>query len=140
VAPPVQSNRAGTWVWFVIAAAVGGAVEIALSVTARRREAWDSEYYWIFGVPAMILAAFICGLFARRGPVRIGYAPFLGQLITMVVRTGGGSLLPLGIILKASSDSAECWPRLWVPLLESVYWATRAPGIPPASGSTGNSA
>lgn len=40
--------------------------------------------------------AFICGLFARRASVRIGYAPFLGQLITMVVRTGGGSLLPLG--------------------------------------------
>jgi hypothetical protein len=38
-----------------MAAAVGVAVELALSLTSHRREAWDSEYHWIFGVPAMIL-------------------------------------------------------------------------------------
>ena len=140
MAPPVQSNRAGTWVWFVIAAAVGGAVEIALSVTARRREAWDSEYYWIFGVPAMILAAFICGLFARRGPVRIGYAPFLGQLITMVVRTGGGSLLPLGIILIGIIGLSGVLAAFVGAAIGKRLLGNRAPGIPPASGSTGNGA
>lgn len=88
-----------TILWFAISAAAGVAVEIAVSLAAHRREAWDSPYYWTFGVPAMILAAFLCGVFSRRAPLRIGYAPFLGQLITMVVRTGGGSLLPLGIIL-----------------------------------------
>ena len=49
----------------------------------------------------MIAGALICGFVARRSRSRvgIGYAPFLSQLITMVVRTGGGSMLPLGIIL-----------------------------------------
>jgi hypothetical protein len=84
VAPAVQSSLTSTLLWF--ATAVGVAVEFVLSLTSHRREAWDSEYYWIFGVPAMILGAFIRGLFARRAAVRIGYAPFLGQLITMVVR------------------------------------------------------
>ena len=48
----------------------------------------------------MIAGALICGFMARRRRVSIGYAPFLGQLITMVVRTGGGSMLPLGIIFS----------------------------------------
>ena len=44
--------------------------------------------------------ALVCGFLARRSRVIIGYAPFLGQLLTMVVRTGGGSMLPLGIIFS----------------------------------------
>ena len=40
------------------------------------------------------------GFLARRSRVIIGYAPFLGQLLTMVVRTAGGSMLPLGIIFS----------------------------------------
>ena len=50
-------------------------------------------------MPVMIAGALICGFVARRSRVGIGYAPFLSQLITMVVRIGGGSMLPLGIIL-----------------------------------------
>ncbi len=95
----MATGRTDTGLWFAISAAAGVAVEIIISLVGRRREAWDSQYYWTFGVPVMILSAFICGLFARRAPVRIGYAPFLGQLVTMVARTGGGPMLPLGIIL-----------------------------------------
>jgi len=58
------------------------------------------SYYWTFGVPSMIAGALICSFLARRSRVTIGYAPFLGQLITMVVRTGGGSMLPLGVIFS----------------------------------------
>jgi hypothetical protein len=140
VASPVQSSRPGTSFWFAIAAAVGVAVELTLSLTAHHREAWDSEYYWIFGVPVMILAAFICGLFARRAPVRIGYAPFLGQLITMVVRTGGGSMLPLGIILIGVIGLSGV-----LAAFVGAAIGKRLPGnspsrIPPASGSTDSSA
>ena len=76
------------------------AVEIIITAIEQRRESWDSPYYWTFGVPAMIAGALICGFLARRNRVSIGYAPFLGQLITMVVRTGGGSMLLLGIIFS----------------------------------------
>jgi len=76
------------------------AVEIIISEIGQRRESWDSPYYWTFGVPAMIAGALVCGFLARRSRVSIGYAPFLGQLLTMVVRTGGGSMLPLGIIFS----------------------------------------
>ena len=76
------------------------AVDIIISEIGQRRESWDSPYYWTFGVPAMIAGALICGFLARRSRVSIGYAPFIGQLITMVVRTGGGSMLPLGVIFS----------------------------------------
>ena len=89
-----------SWAWFAISASVGVMVEIIISQTGQRRESWDSPYYWTFGVPAMIAGALICSFLARRSRVSIGYAPFLGQLITMVVRTGGGSMLPLGIIFS----------------------------------------
>src|SRR5438445_10803588 len=46
----------------------------------------------------MLAASFLIAAATRKYPVRIGYAPFAGQLITMVLRTGGGSMLPLGII------------------------------------------
>jgi hypothetical protein len=96
------SGSAGSvsWFWFAISASVGAAVEIIISQIGQRRESWDSPYYWTFGVPAMIAGALICGFLARRSRVSIGYAPFLGQLITMVARTGGGSMLPLGIIFS----------------------------------------
>ena len=94
------STGSVSWLWFATSAAVGVAVEIIISQIGRRRESWDSPYYCTVGVPAMIAGALICGFLARRSRVSIGYAPFLGQLITMVVRTGAGSMLPLGIILS----------------------------------------
>ena len=95
-----RSAGSVSWFWFAISASVGTAVEIIISQIGQRRESWDSPYYWTFGVPAMIAGALICGFLARRSRVSIGYAPFLAQLITMVVRTGGGSMLPLGIIFS----------------------------------------
>ena len=95
-----RSTGSGAWFWFAISASVGVAVEIIISEIGQRRESWDSPYYWTFGVPAMIAGALVCGFLARRSRVSIGYAPFLGQLLTMVVRTGGGSMLPLGIVFS----------------------------------------
>ena len=95
-----RSTGPVSWFWFAISASVGVAVEIIISHIGQRRESWDSPYYWTFGVPAMIAGALICSFLARRSRVGIGYAPFLGQLIAMVVRTGGGSMLPLGIIFS----------------------------------------
>jgi len=95
-----RSIGSASWLWFAISASVGVGVEIIISQIGQRRESWDSPYYWTFGVPAMIVGALVCGFLARRSRVIIGYAPFLGQLITMVVRTDGGSMLPLGVIFS----------------------------------------
>jgi len=75
------------------------AVEIVITQADQRREAWDSSNYWIFGIPSMMLASLICGLYARRNSIALGYAPFVGQMVTMMFRAGVGSMLPLGAIL-----------------------------------------
>lgn len=84
---------------FAAAVAVGVAVEIGIGQIGHRREAWDSGSYWSLGLPLMILATLVCGFSARQRTVLIGYAPFAAQLLTMLVKTGAGSMLPLGVIL-----------------------------------------
>ena len=96
-----KSDKTVRWFWLAASAAVGVAVEIIIRQLGHRRESWDSPYYWKFGIPAMTVGAFLCSFFARGTRIGIGYAPFFGQLITMVLKTGGGSMLPLGIILMA---------------------------------------
>jgi hypothetical protein len=94
-------GAASFWVSFIVAAASGVAVEIGVGAMGHRREAWDSVAYWSFGLPLMVLVALVCGFVARRKAVPIGYAPFGAQLVTMVVKTGAGSMLPLGVIFMA---------------------------------------
>ena len=53
--------------------------------------------YWSLGVPLMLLVTLVCGFIARRKPAVLGYAPFAAQLVTMIVKTGGGSMRPLGV-------------------------------------------
>ncbi|MBI2677226.1 MAG: hypothetical protein HYX28_00425 [Candidatus Koribacter versatilis] len=88
-----------SWIIVAAAAALGAAVEIWIAQHGHRREAWDSPLYWQLGWPTMVAGGFSGGAIARRREWLIGYAPFLGNFITMVVRTGGGSLWPLGLIL-----------------------------------------
>jgi hypothetical protein len=97
----VKKPGGAFWRWFAVSAAVGVAVEILVSRIGRRSESWDTPYYWKVGVPVMMAGALVCGFFARRRPVRLGYAPFFGQLLAMVIKTGGGNMLPLGVIFSA---------------------------------------
>jgi len=86
------------WLPTALAFLAGAVVEVVISTLGHRSEAWDSPYYFTLGFPAMLVASFLIAAATRKQVVLIGYAPFAGQLITMVARTGGGSMLPLGII------------------------------------------
>jgi hypothetical protein len=94
-----EPKRAEAWAWTALAGMAGAAVEVGVAATSHRREAWDAPTYWVIGLPVMMVAAFLAGLAEKHHFVRIGYAPFAGQLVAMVVRTGGGSMLPVGMIL-----------------------------------------
>jgi|GEM_PF-1577650 len=84
-----------------LGAASGVAIEIGIGAASHRREAWDSGLYWSMGLPLMLLAALVCGFVARRRAAVTGYSPFAGGLAAMVVKTGTGSMLPLGVIFMA---------------------------------------
>jgi hypothetical protein len=81
--------------------ASGVAIEVLIGMLAGRREAWDSGIFWVVGMPVLIVSAYVFGTAAGRRPVPIGYAPFAGVLVAMLLKTGAGSMLPLGIVLLA---------------------------------------
>jgi hypothetical protein len=67
-----------------------------------RREAWDTELYWLIGLPLCYLVA---GALGWLGPERIWRWPLVmmgTQALAMLLLSGSGlSLLPLGLILFA---------------------------------------
>lgn len=81
--------------------AVGAAVELGIGKWGG--EAWDSGDYWVIGLPLMFAAVLIAGIVSRQKPWLLGYAPFAGQVITMLAESGDSdfSLLPLGLLLTA---------------------------------------
>ena len=83
-------------------AAFGVGVAVELRIGKPGGEAWDSETYWIIGLPLMFAAALAAGALCRRHLWLIGYAPFAGQVLTMLSEGDGDySLLPVGLILTA---------------------------------------
>ena len=91
------------WIWLVLSFAFGVGVEWLLTHRFRHPipAAWSTDRYWQAGLPALIIAAFLFGFLARWRPVPIGFAPFLGQMLTMLIRNGFSvDLLPgTGFIL-----------------------------------------
>ena len=82
-----------------VALALAAGVAVELYVGKPGREAWDSNQYWTIGLPVMFATAFAGGFLARAQAWVIGYAPFVGQAITMAAESGEFGLLPLGLIL-----------------------------------------
>lgn len=86
---------------YFASAAFGAAVWIAITQASGRREAWDSELYFIVGVPTMCIVAF---LFALRRPKQWllwGLLPLAGQFVWLLISEGVGTLLPLGMVVFA---------------------------------------
>ena len=71
-------------------------------VETLRREAWDTDLYWLIGLPLCYLVA---GVLGWLGPDRIWRWPLVmmaTQALVMLLFSGSGlSLLPLGLILFA---------------------------------------
>ena len=69
---------------------------------ALRREAWDTDLYWLVGLP---LCYVVAGVLGWLGPERIWRWPLVmmaTQALAMLLFAGSGlSLLPLGLILFA---------------------------------------
>lgn len=69
---------------------------------ALRREAWDTDLYWLIGLPLCYLVA---GVLGYLGPERIWRWPLAMMatqgLVMLLFSRSGFSLLPLGLILFA---------------------------------------
>ncbi len=85
----------------VLAALTGAALELGVHAVSGRREAWDSELFWIAGLPVALLISLAIGFLSRgRGWLgTLAVAP--GQVLAMTLRSGDiGSLWPLALLLS----------------------------------------
>ena len=101
-----------------VAALIGAVSWLAIAHATNRREAWDSEIYFVYALPGLWLFCGVLGAVAPAAAWRWGFLVFLAQAIVMIVQTHGGSLLPLGLILfaifgaiGAVSAQAGAWLR-----------------------------
>lgn len=82
-----------------VAVTVGIIVWIVVSKLSSRREAWDSEAYFVVGMPVVCIVSAVLGLFEPDRSWRWGVAPLAGQFVWMLLSQGPGNLLPLGVIV-----------------------------------------
>jgi hypothetical protein len=74
----------------------------ALVDGGRVREAWDTELYWIVGVPLMLLALVAAGWRTQEALWKLALWPIAGHALGMVLIHQPGTsfgLLPLAILL-----------------------------------------
>ena len=81
------------------ALAVGIFVWVAISSVSGRREAWDSQWYFLVGMPVVCLASAALGAIEPNQAWRWGVVPLAGQCTWMLLTQGPGNLLPLGIVV-----------------------------------------
>ena len=86
--------------WLYGAAFVSGAlVWILVSSYSGKREAWDSDLYFTFGIPALCFVAGILGYVEPHRAWRWGIVPLFGQGVWMFASQGLGNLFPLGLLV-----------------------------------------
>lgn len=81
-----------------LAIVIGAGVWVVVSTVSGRREAWDSESYFLIGMPVVCIASATLGFLEPSRPSRWGVAPLVGQFFWMLLSQGPGNLLPLGIV------------------------------------------
>lgn len=88
--------------WLLLAGAIGGAaVWIVIARASGRTEAWDSGLYFSLGMPVVCLMSMAFAFFEPSRSWRWGVAPFVGQLVWLLMTQGPGNLLPLGVAVFA---------------------------------------
>ena len=81
----------------------GVALELGVALRSHRREAWDSEVFWVVGLPCALIACVAIGWGARGRDWRWTAAVVPAQVVTMMARNGdlGFNLWPLVVAFSA---------------------------------------
>jgi len=77
----------------------GALVWIMVTALSGRKEAWDSEWYFSVGIPALCLVAGALGFTEPERPWRWGLMPMAGQAACLFSTQGIGNLWPLGLVV-----------------------------------------
>ena len=84
---------------YVLAVVAGTVVWVVVSEASGRREAWDSQWYFLISVPVVCVVSAALGFVEPSRSWRWGVAPLVGQFSWMLLTQGPGNLLPLGVVV-----------------------------------------
>ena len=88
----------GPWA-YTLAAIAGAGGWVLISLVSGRREAWDSELYFSWFLPALVVLVAVLGFLTPARPWRWGLVPFVAQAVILVAQNPSANLLPLGVIV-----------------------------------------
>lgn len=96
---PIVLNTRTTAVLYIL---LGVGLELGIHALSGRREAWDSEEFWILGMPIAFLASVAFGLLSRGRDWLWALAVAPSQVATMMIRSAEiGGLWPLTIVFSS---------------------------------------
>ena len=85
--------------WLYGAAVLSGiGAWVLVTVISGQREAWDSQWYLLLGMPLICVVPASLGFVEPTRPWRWGLVPILAQTVWMFTTQGLGNLWPLGIV------------------------------------------
>jgi hypothetical protein len=87
------------YLFYGFAVASGIVVWVIVSTVSGRKEAWDSQWYFLIGMPIVCIVSATLGFIETSRPWRWGVAPLIGQFSWMLLTQGPGNLLPLGLVV-----------------------------------------
>lgn len=90
-----------SWPMYAISAISGVSIWISISFITGTDEAWDSFFYYRYGLPLMF---FITGVLGFLVPIRVwrwGVTIMASQAIFLMIQKLDANLLPLGLVLFA---------------------------------------
>lgn len=95
------ANNKSIWLAFLFSAIVGAGVWVGTSLLTGQREAWDSAYYFLYGLPLTALATGMLGFIAPIRAWRWGVVAMASQALIAMLQNPMANLLPLGLIVFA---------------------------------------
>ena len=109
--------------WFYgLAVLIGVSSWVVVSMVSGRREAWDSQWYFLIGIPVVCIVSAALGFLEPSRPWRWGVAPLLGQFSWMLFTQGPGNLLPLGLVVFG----VLAIPSIFTARIGAFFGGTRA--------------
>jgi Mn2+/Fe2+ NRAMP family transporter len=78
---------------------LGVIIWISISFLVGKDEAWDSKYYFLYGLPLMMFASGVFGYIEPNRPWRWGIAIVFSQALILWLKNPTANLLPFGIVV-----------------------------------------
>lgn len=84
---------------YILSMIFGAIIWIGISYLVGKIEAWDSRYYFLYGLPSMMLMTGVLGYIETIRPWRWGISIVASQALILGLKNPTANLLPLGLVV-----------------------------------------